>query len=152
MARVRFLDGPATLSDRARKAFQLAHQEALRLGHAAVGTEHLLLGLAKEGVSPAAIMLRRAGFDLEWLRHQIQQASEPAPDAPERLAVLPYAPELERFLDAIVTAAESSGVMPLTPQHLLAALTHGSGGIAADILRQRRVSLWRLRRKLRRMA
>jgi ATP-dependent Clp protease ATP-binding subunit ClpC len=150
MMRVRYREGPTALSERSQKAFQLAHQEAQRLGDPAVGSEHLLLGLAKEADSPAAVLLRQLGYDLEWLRGRVSQARSSGPGSPLPGA-LGYTPDLEAFLDALVAAAESSGVMPLTPEYVLAALTREADGAAAGILRQRWFALWRLRRKLRRV-
>jgi ATP-dependent Clp protease ATP-binding subunit ClpC len=148
MMRIRYPDGPAALSLRAQKAFQLAHQEAQRLNHPAVGTEHLLLGLAKEAESPAALFLCEFGFDLVWLRGQVERANPPGSSMQARLGVLPYTPDLESFLGALVAAAEGSGVMPLTPEHVLAALAQESDGIAARILRQRPIALGRLQQEL----
>lgn len=54
-------------------AIRLAQENAARLGHSYVGSEHLLLGLASQEFSPAAMALRRAGADSQALRSAIAQ-------------------------------------------------------------------------------
>ena len=60
-------------TDRARKSLQLANQEAVRCDDSFVGTEHLLLGLAKEQSGIAAQALRNLGVDLERLRQEVER-------------------------------------------------------------------------------
>jgi ATP-dependent Clp protease ATP-binding subunit ClpC len=135
---------PPWLSGRARKAFQLANQEAHRLGHRTVGTEHLLLGLCKEGISPASWALRFTGFSLHWLRRQVE-ASHPRAAAEEMLpGALPYAADLAAYVERIEAAADGRGAV-LTPSHLLAGLVHDPESQARDILRRRRLR-WSLLR------
>jgi ATP-dependent Clp protease ATP-binding subunit ClpC len=150
--RVRYLDRPAVFSERAGKAFQLANQEAQRLNHAAVGCEHLLLGLVKEAISPAAELLRRAGFGLPWLRRQVERLHPPGPAVGWLPGALPYTAELDEFIDAVIRAGECNGVLPLTPELLLIALVEQPEAVVSRILRQRRLSMWWLRRRLRRLA
>lgn len=144
--RVLFGDSRVSLSDRSRKAFQLAHQEAQRLNHSAVGAEHLLLGMAKETVSPAASGLRRVGFDLQWVRAKVERLRPRGPDDVGLPSALPYSEQLESFLERVLAAGETCGLLPLTPEYLLAALIEEPVG---QLLHQRRLSLWWLRRKLR---
>jgi ATP-dependent Clp protease ATP-binding subunit ClpC len=152
-ARVRFQELiPTLLSGRARKAFQLANQEAQRLNHSAVGTEHLLLGLAKEALSPAATLLRQAGFGLPGLRRRVARLHAPGSDETLLPGSLPYADDVATFLKAVVAAAEACGVVALTPELLLLALLEYPTGLAGRLLRQRRLG-WRwLRWQLRRRA
>jgi ATP-dependent Clp protease ATP-binding subunit ClpC len=146
--RVRFPEPiPAALSDRARKAFQLAHQEAQRLHHPAVGLDHLLVGLAKETQSPAAALLARLGYDLPWLRSRVEAANPPGDGGVVYGGSLPYAADLETFLRTVLDAAASAGVRSLTPVYLLAALVRDSTGSVPRILGQKRLSFWRLRRR-----
>jgi ATP-dependent Clp protease ATP-binding subunit ClpC len=152
MVRVLFQNGPSALSDRSRKAFQLAHQEAHRLNHCAVGTEHLLLGLVKEALSPAAFLLGRYGFGLAWLRQQVRLRHPPVRVDIPLPAALPYTVELAEFLDAIMTAAEYNELAPLTPELILLALIELDGGEVGELFRMRRIRTWWLRRRLRAMA
>jgi len=65
------------LTLRAEKALQLANQEAHRLDHNLLGTEHLLLGLIKEGVGLAAVLLKGIGCSLGGLRYQVCRSTAP---------------------------------------------------------------------------
>ncbi len=149
MRRVRFMEPFAALSDRTRKAFQLAHQEAHRLNHAVIGIEHLLLGFAKETLSPATTALRQAGFDLNWLRKQIEARWPAAAPSTMPSGALPYAEDLEAFFGDVLFAGETSGMLPLTPEALLLALAEQPDGVVRQILGQRRLWFWWLRRRLR---
>src|SRR4051794_37131985 len=60
-------------TDRARRVMALANQEAQRLGHDHVGTEHLLLGMAKEQSGTAAVVLAQFKIDLAALRQKVEQ-------------------------------------------------------------------------------
>ena len=152
MMRVRFRESLPALSDRSRKAFQLANQEAQRLNHRAVGTDHLLLGLAKERLSPAAAVLRQVGMGLTSLRRQVARLHPPGPDGMLLPGALPYAEELTAFLSDVMAASEASGMVPVTPELLLLALVEHPTGPTSRLLRQRRLAFWWLRHRARRLA
>ena len=67
---------------RAKKALDLSMREALQLGHHHIGTEHILLGLLREGDGPAAQVLTELGADLGLVRQQVIQLLSDAEDAP----------------------------------------------------------------------
>src|SRR6516162_6160972 len=67
-------------TDRARKVMQLANQEARRLNHEYVGTEHILLGLVKEGSGVAANVLKNADIDLRKIRLEIEKIVQSGPE------------------------------------------------------------------------
>jgi hypothetical protein len=71
-----------TLSPRTKKVIELAIDEARKLGHDAVGTEHLLLGLVREGEGIASGVLASLGVSLETVRHQVIATLGQRPDAP----------------------------------------------------------------------
>src|ERR1051325_11347389 len=60
-------------TDRARKVMQLANQEAQRLNHEYIGTEHILLGLVKEGAGVGANVLKNLGVDLAQVRREVEK-------------------------------------------------------------------------------
>src|SRR5215471_11977693 len=60
-------------TDRARKVMQLANQEAQRFNHEYIGTEHILLGLVKEGSGVAASVLKSCGIDLRMIRLEVEK-------------------------------------------------------------------------------
>lgn len=62
-------------TDRVREVLQMAREEAARLNHHQVGTEHLLLGLIREGEGIAAAVLTNFNVDLEAIRHSIEERS-----------------------------------------------------------------------------
>jgi len=71
-----------SFTDRARKVMQLADQEAQRLHHKYVGTEHILLGLVKEGSGVAASVLKNLGVELEQVRHEVERSVPIGPKGP----------------------------------------------------------------------
>src|SRR5262245_5712404 len=78
-------------TDRARKVMQLAHQEALRFSHEYIGTEHILLGLVKEGSGVAANVLQHLNIPLKKIRLEVEKILQSGP-APVKLAELPQTP------------------------------------------------------------
>src|SRR5438094_3807843 len=67
-------------TDRARKVMQLANQEAQRFNHEYIGTEHILLGLVKEGSGVAANVLKNINLDLPKVRREVEKMVLPGPD------------------------------------------------------------------------
>src|SRR5438445_13478364 len=63
-------------TDRARKVMQLANQEAQRFNHEYIGTEHILLGLVKEGSGVAANVLKNLDIDLRKLRPEVEKTAQ----------------------------------------------------------------------------
>ena len=149
--RIRFREPLTAFSERARKAFQLANQEAQRLNHTAVGTEHLLLGLAKDNLTSGGAALRRLGFNLPWLRRQVELLHIPGDAGTVSPGALPYTNELEEFIADTMGATENCAVLPLTPEMLLLALVNQKVGSVNRIFGRRRVRLWFLRRRLRKL-
>ena len=136
------------LSERTRKALMLANQEAHRLNHDAVGTEHLLLGLAKEAFSLSARVMDGLGYSLFWLRRRVEKIHPPAPAGLALPGILPIRDELASFLTVVIESVEARGTLPVTPEHLLAGLVGDRRGVSARILGRRWLSLWLLRRAL----
>src|SRR5262245_19305107 len=67
-------------TDRARKVMQLANQEAQRFNHEYIGTEHILLGLVKEGSGVAANVLKNLDVDLRRVRLEVERIIQSGPD------------------------------------------------------------------------
>ena len=73
-------------TDRARKVMQLANQEAQRFNHEYIGTEHVLLGLVKEGSGVAANVLKNLDIDLRKIRRELRRVIDTAENlSPRRL-------------------------------------------------------------------
>ena len=73
-------------TDRARKVMNLAKQEAQRLNHEYIGTEHVLLGLIQEGSGVAASVLKNLGIDLKKIRSEIEKIVIPGWAPPEKIS------------------------------------------------------------------
>lgn len=111
----------ANLTERARKAVQLAAQEAHRLNHARLSTEHLLLGLVKEGQGIAGRFLTRNLFTLAWARAEVEAI---APAVPSRVVTVPLAraADVEAVLTQAAMLAVELGHQQVGTGHLLMAL------------------------------
>ncbi|CAN5584122.1 hypothetical protein BH09PLA1_BH09PLA1_08370 [soil metagenome] len=121
-------------TDRARRAMTLANQEAQRLGHDHIGTEHLLLGLVKEGSGIAAVVLRdQYRVDLGKIRQQVEQLAHP----PARLsAAKPISPSdgYRKVIDFAVEESSNLSNNYVGTEHLLLGLLHLRDGSAARVL------------------
>src|SRR5919109_715961 len=83
-------------TDRARKVMQLANQEAQRFNHEYIGTEHILLGLVKEGSGVAANVLKNLDVDLRKIRVEVEKIVQSGPDM-VTMGKLPKTPALDSF-------------------------------------------------------
>lgn len=118
-------------TEKAQKVLGLAQEEAKRMGHQVVGTEHLLLGLIREGDGIAAKALVAAGLDLEKIRLQIVQLVGTGEPFPGEVA---FTPRVKRVLELAHEAAQRQGVNYIGTEHLLFALIMEGEGIAARVL------------------
>ncbi|MBP2655262.1 MAG: ATP-dependent Clp protease ATP-binding subunit [Firmicutes bacterium] len=118
-------------TERARKVLALAKQEAGRLGHGYIGTEHLLLGLVHEGEGVAAKALATLGINIESVRAQVEKAigrgegqgGEPA-----------YTPRAKKVIELSVEEASRLGHNYIGTEHLLLGLIREGEGVAAQVL------------------
>jgi ATP-dependent Clp protease ATP-binding subunit ClpC len=120
-------------TDRARRAMTLANQEAQRLVHDHIGTEHLLLGLVKEGSGTAAIVLREFKVDLVKVRQQVEQHAH-GPSRPPLPPQLTRSDRYKRVVGFAIAEAESLGHNYVGTEHLLLGLLHLPDGTAAKVL------------------
>src|SRR5439155_25478770 len=93
-------------TDRARKVMQLANQEAQRFNHEYIGTEHILLGVIKEGFGVAANVLKNLDIDLNRVRREIERIVMPGPDEIEGNRKLPQTPRAKRVIEFAVAEAK----------------------------------------------
>lgn len=119
-------------TDRARRVLQLASQEAMRLGHDHVGTEHLLLGLVKEGSGLAAIVMQQLHVDLPSVRQQVEKLTHgPSPSMPGRLR------QTDRYMRVLTHAFEEANSLShnyVGTEHLLLGLLREPEGTATRVL------------------
>jgi ATP-dependent Clp protease ATP-binding subunit ClpC len=124
-------EGHIPFTPRAKKVLELSLREALQLGHNYIGTEHILLGLIREGQGVAAQILVQRGADLERVRKMVmaELGRVGATAEPSGIEHTPAA-------DEILTAAqEISGPAPMGSHHLLEALARADDSLAAKALR-----------------
>src|SRR5438128_3445511 len=93
-------------TDRARKVMQLANQEAQRLNHEYIGTEHILLGLVKEGSGVAANVLKNFNIDVPTIRLEIAKIVLPGPDR-VTMGKLPQTPRAKKVMEYSIEEARN---------------------------------------------
>jgi ATP-dependent Clp protease ATP-binding subunit ClpA len=134
-------------TDRARKVMQLAYQEAARFNHKKIGTEHLLLGLIKEGTGVAANVLMNLGISLARIRHEVEmivhQESEKA--VPGKL---PQTPRAKRVIENSVEEARNLEHNYVGTEHLLLSLLREQAGLAAQVFVNLGVTLQQAREEV----
>jgi ATP-dependent Clp protease ATP-binding subunit ClpC len=138
----------------AKRVIELAFEEARRLGHAYVGTEHLLLGLIAEGKSIGAKVLVAAGVDLERARGEVEALTgRGQPDMPGPLHVtteklLPFAPRLKPIFELATAEALKLKSTRIGTGHVLLALARDRESLAGRALTKLGVDEDALRREL----
>ncbi|HEV3082534.1 MAG TPA: Clp protease N-terminal domain-containing protein [Gemmataceae bacterium] len=120
-------------SDRARKVMQLADQEAQRLNHEYIGTEHLLLGLVREGSGSAAIILKNCDIDLRQIRMEIEKIVQSGPDT-VITGELPQTPRAKKVIEYSIKEARDLNHKAVGTEHLLLGLLREEEGVAAQVL------------------
>jgi len=120
-------------TDRVKKVLQYSREESARLGHDYIGTEHLLLGLVKEGQGVAVAVLSNMGIQLEALKRSIEDAVQSTSGAMV-LSDVPFTPMAKQVLEIAALEAREMNNNYIGTEHLLLALTKNKNGIAAQIL------------------
>ncbi|MDR3211315.1 MAG: ATP-dependent Clp protease ATP-binding subunit [Planctomycetota bacterium] len=138
-------------TDRARKVIHLARVEAERLGNEFIGTEHILLGMVKEGSGVAANVLENLAVDLEKIRIEIERfISSPAEhnDPPSPASSLPLTPKAKKVLELAMEEAKNLEHNYVGTEHLLLGVLRESDGMAAQVLLNLGVKLEDVRHEL----
>jgi ATP-dependent Clp protease ATP-binding subunit ClpC len=120
-------------TDRARSVMQLANQEAQRLNHKYIGTEHILLGLVKEGSGVAANVLKNRDIDLRKIRLEIERIVQTGPDM-FTMGKLPQTPQAKRAIEYSIEEARNLNHNYVGTEHLLLGLLREQEGVAAQVL------------------
>lgn len=120
-------------SSRVQMVIQYAREEALRLGHDYIGTEHLLLGLIREGEGYAIEILRNLGCDLDELKKSIEDAVRTTGDT-LTIGDVPLTKRAEKILKMAYVEAEKYKSDITGTEHLLLALAREREGMAAQIM------------------
>src|ERR687885_1972907 len=133
---------------RARRVLTFAQEEAQRLNHNYIGTEHLLLGLIREEEGLAAKVLRDLGLDQTRVRQVIEEIVGRGQAAPgTRLSLTP---RTKRVIELAVDEARRMGAHYICPEHLLLGLIRESDGLAVNVLKSLGASPDQVRAQLRR--
>jgi hypothetical protein len=119
-------------TDRARTAVALAQDEARRLDHDYVGTEHILLGLLAEHEGVAGVVLGRLGVSLEKARAQVEETVGRGSGPPA--GTMRFAPRAKKVLQIALAEARRLGSSSIGTEHLLLATTSERSGVGAEIL------------------
>ena len=120
-------------TDRARKVMQLANQEAQRFNHEYIGTEHVLLGLVKEGSGVAANVLKNLDVDLRKIRLEVEKIVQSGPDM-VTMGKLPQTPRAKKVIEYALEEAKNLNHNYVGTEHLLLGLLREQEGVAAQVL------------------
>ena len=120
-------------TDRARKVMQLANQEAQRFNHEYIGTEHVLLGLIKEGSGVAANVLKNLDIDLRKIRMEVEKLVQSGPDM-VTMGKLPQTPRAKKVIEYSMEEARNLNHNYVGTEHILLGLLREQEGVAAQVL------------------
>jgi len=130
-------------TDRARRVLVLAQEEARDLNHSFIGTEHILLGLIKEGEGVAAKALDALGVSYDVVREKIEESiganPNPSPGSP------PFTPRAKKVLELSLREALQLGHSYIGTEHMLLGLVREGDGVAANVLTELGADMARVR-------
>ena len=135
-------------TQRARRVLSLAHEEAERLHHNYIGTEHLLLGLIREEGGVAGRVLRELGLDPARVKEMVERLTGVGRHAGGRIEL---APGTEHVLQLAIEEARRMGHHYIGTEHLLLGLVRQGEGVGMDVLRRLGVTPEQVRRQTRRI-
>ena len=130
-------------TDRARRVVVLAQEEARMLNHNYIGTEHILLGLIREGEGVAAKELESLGISLDALRQQVEEIIGQGQQVPS--GHIPFTPRAKKVLELSLRESLQLGHSYIGTEHILLGLIREGNGVAAQVLVKLGVDLNRLR-------
>jgi ATP-dependent Clp protease ATP-binding subunit ClpC len=119
-------------TDRARRVVVLAQEEARRLHHNYIGTEHILLGLIHEGEGVAAKALDSLGISLDAVRQQVEEIIGRGQQAPS--GHIPFTPRAKKVLELSLRESLQLGHDHIGTEHILLGLLREGDGVAAQVL------------------
>lgn len=122
-------------TERVRRVMFLGREEAARLHHDYIGTEHLLLGLLREGQGIAASVLNNLGLDLDAIRQAVESMVS-STGGTLTIGEIPFTPRAKRVVELAVEEARQLGHNYVGTEHLLLGLIREGEGVAARVLLQ----------------
>jgi ATP-dependent Clp protease ATP-binding subunit ClpC len=132
-------------TDRARKVMQLANQEAQRFNHEYIRTEHILLGLVKEGSGVAANALKNLNINLDNVRREVEKVIPYAATETPVPGRLPRTPRAQMVIEHAIDETRRMKHNYVGTEHLLLGLLRETEGVAAEVLMNLGLSLERVR-------
>ncbi|MCM8781801.1 MAG: ATP-dependent Clp protease ATP-binding subunit [Candidatus Omnitrophica bacterium] len=120
-------------TERARKVILLAKEEAKRFNHDYIGTEHILLGLIREGEGVAAAVLENLGLDSEKIRLEIEKLVQAGPSTVIS-GDIPFTPKAKKVIELAMDEARNLGHNYIGTEHLLLGLIREGEGVASQVL------------------
>ena len=120
-------------TERARKVILLAKEEAKRFNHDYIGTEHILLGLVREGEGVAAAVLASFGLSPDKIRLEVEKLVQPGP-ATVVSGDLPFTPKAKKVIELAMEEARALGHNYIGTEHLLLGLIREGEGVASQVL------------------
>src|SRR5215203_1715927 len=128
-------------TERVRKVLAMAREEAARLHHEYVGTEHILLGLIREGEGVAATVLQNLSVELDEIQQKIEETVKKGKAAGTTGPDLPYTSRAKKVLELAMAEARDLNHSYVGTEHLLLGLLREEKGIAAQVLTDAQVNL-----------
>ncbi len=132
-------------TERAQKVLALAQEEAIRLGHNNVGTEHILLGLVREGEGIAAKALSVLGLSPEKIQKEVESLIG---KGQESVQTIHYTPRAKKVIELSMDEARKLGHSYVGTEHILLGLIREGEGVAARVLNNLGVSLNKARQQV----
>jgi ATP-dependent Clp protease ATP-binding subunit ClpC len=132
-------------TERAQKVLALAQEEAIRLGHNNVGTEHILLGLIREGEGIAAKALQVLGLGPEKIQKEVETLIGRGQEA---VQTIHYTPRAKKVIELSMDEARKLGHSYVGTEHILLGLIREGEGVAARVLNNLGVSLNKARQQV----
>ncbi|MGD8806223.1 MAG: Clp protease N-terminal domain-containing protein, partial [Chloroflexota bacterium] len=135
-------------TQRARRVLSLAQEEAERLNHSYIGSEHVLVGLLREEGGVAGRVLRELGLDEQRVQAMVERLSGVGTRTP--FTKIELSPSTKRILELAVDEARRMGQHYISTEHLLLGMVRQNEGVAMDVLRKFGISAEQIRRQTRR--
>jgi ATP-dependent Clp protease ATP-binding subunit ClpC len=135
-------------SQASRAVIQIANQEAMRLGHAYIGTEHLLLGIAQEREAIAGQVLRSLGAEPERIRQAVESMLQTDPESASAASQRPPSPRAKTIVGYAIEEARQLYHSSVGAEHLLLGLLRERDCRASAVLENLGLSLDRVRLEL----
>lgn len=132
-------------TERAQKVLALAQEEAIRLGHNNIGTEHILLGLISEGEGIAAKALQALNLDMEKIRKEVETLIGKGAEGNQNIH---YTPRAKKVIELSMDEARKLGHTYVGTEHILLGLIREGEGVAARVLNNLGVSLNKARQQV----